>query len=103
MSREQNQFGAWSCHVFQLLRALLQAVRGQLLLQIQRLCKLAAQAICCLGHCAQSFRKSPWRYVCKCGRERDSEENTVSWRSSAVLLCIFSSCCVCSPVLACFF
>merc|ERR1712061_453038 len=34
MSREQNQFGAWSCHVLQLLRALLQAVRGQLLLQI---------------------------------------------------------------------
>merc|ERR1711920_400328 len=26
--------------------------------------------------------------LCKCGRERDREENTVSWRSPAVLLCI---------------
>merc|ERR1712217_68544 len=45
MLREQNQLGAWSRYVFQLLRAFLQTVRGQLLLESKRLIETPAKTI----------------------------------------------------------
>merc|ERR1711870_126272 len=54
--------------------------------------KLFVDNYCCKSKDSVSLPRKPsvaLDLVRTCGRERDSEENRVSWRSPAVLLCIF--------------